>query len=100
MNRKASIMFRDKTKIAEYKKRHDELWTEMKRIIKEHGAHNYSIFVNKGTGELFAYLELDQENRWDEIGKTEICKKWWKYMKPLMKTNPDNGPVSVDLEEV
>lgn len=98
--RKASIMFLDKDKIAEYKKRHDELWPEMKKAIKEHGAHNYSIFVNEDTGELFAYVELELTNKWDEIGNTDICKKWWKYMSSLMKTNPDNSPVSIDLTEV
>ncbi|WP_374703721.1 L-rhamnose mutarotase [Paenibacillus sp. F4] len=31
---------------------------------------------------------------------TDICQKWWAYMKPLMETNPDDSPVSRNLKEV
>lgn len=44
MIRKASKMFLYKDCYGEYKKRHDELWDDMKVELKEHGAHNYSIF--------------------------------------------------------
>ena len=30
---------------AEYEKRHNELWPEMKDMIHEHGGKNYSIFL-------------------------------------------------------
>ena len=36
----------------------------------------------------------------DIIAETDICKKWWKYMEPLMDTNEDNSPVTTDLQEV
>jgi L-rhamnose mutarotase len=100
MIRKASVMTVYPDKYEEYEKRHDELWPEMKATLKEHGAHNYSIFLEKSTGKLFAYLEVEDEKKYAEIAKTEICQKWWDYMEPLMETNEDNSPVSVDLEEV
>jgi L-rhamnose mutarotase len=100
MIRKASVMTVYPDKYEEYEKRHDELWPEMKAALKEHGAHNYSIFLEKSTGKLFAYLEVEDEKKYAEIAKTEICQKWWDYMEPLMETNEDNSPVSVDLEEV
>lgn len=100
MLRKASIMFVDKDKIDEYKRRHDELWPEMEKTLKEHGVHNYSIFVEESTGRLFAYLELDHNHKWDEIAKTEVCQKWWKFMAPIMETNEDYSPVSIELKEV
>ncbi len=93
-------MFLYKDHYEEYKRRHDELWPEMAKALKDHGAHNYSIFLDKETGRLFAYLEVEDEAMYEQIAATEICKKWWSYMEPLMETNEDSSPVSIDLEEV
>ena len=68
--------------------------------LKEHGVHNYSIFLNDKTNELFAYVEVESIEKWKQIANTPICKKWWDYMKDLMETNVDNSPKAVDLEEV
>jgi L-rhamnose mutarotase len=35
-----------------------------------------------------------------ETANTDICKKWWEFMAPIMETNPDNSPVSIDLQNV
>lgn len=100
MIRKASIMFVNRDSYEEYKRCHDELWSEMADELKAHGAHNYSIFLDKETGRLFAYVEIEDEAKWDQMSETEICKKWWAYMEPLMDTNPDNSPVAINLDEV
>lgn len=100
MIRKASIMFVYKDKFDEYKRRHDEIWPEMEQELKTHGIHNYSIFLHKETGQLFAYLEIEDEEKWSKMAETEICKKWWAYMEPLMETNPDNSPISEELTNV
>lgn len=100
MIRKASIMTVYKDQYAEYKRRHDELWPVMEKELKAHGAHNYSIFLEKETGKLFAYVEIENEKKWNEMAKTEICQKWWAFMEPLMETNPDNSPVAIELTEV
>ena len=100
MIRKASIMFVYKDQYEEYKRRHDELWPEMEKELKEHGAHNYSIFLDEESGQLFAYLEIEDEERWNQMASTDICQKWWTYMEPLMDTNPDNSPVSKELKSV
>lgn len=84
----------------EYKKRHDELWYEMKEMIKEYGGKNYSIFLDKETGTLFGYIELEDEKLWNKTAETEICKKWWKYMADIMETNEDNSPMTKELKEV
>ncbi|WP_416354009.1 L-rhamnose mutarotase [Agrilactobacillus fermenti] len=100
MARIGQIMYLHKDAYDEYQKRHSELWPEMKQALKEHGASNYSIFLNKDNGELFAYLEVPDVDKYNEIANTEICKKWWAYMEPLMDTNADNSPVATDLTEV
>lgn len=84
----------------EYMKRHDEIWPEMVDMLREYGAKNYSIFLDPESSSLFAYLEIQDEELWNKSSETEICQKWWKYIKDIMETNEDNSPVSVELKEV
>ena len=100
MIRKAGIMTVYKDSYAEYKRRHDELWPEMAEELKKHGAHNYSIFLDEETGKLFAYLEIECEEKWARMSKTAICAKWWAHMADIMETNPDNSPAYKDLKSV
>ena len=85
---------------AEYKRRHDELWPEMKAMIHEFGGKNYSIFLDRDTNILFGYIEIESEEKWAKSADTAICRKWWDYMADIMKVNPDNSPVSIDLVDV
>lgn len=84
----------------EYEKRHNALWPEMKDMIHEYGGKNYTIFLDKETLTLFGYIEIESEERWAETANTDTCKRWWEYMAPIMETNPDNSPVSIDLKNV
>ena len=84
----------------EYKKRHGEIWPELVRLLKNEGIENYSIFLDEETNTLFAYQEQSGESSSQDLGETEIVKKWWKYMADIMETNPDNSPVTVPLEQV
>lgn len=84
----------------EYHKRHNELWPEMETMLKEHGLIQYSIFLDEETSTLFAYLEIADENNWDETAGTPVNKKWWDFMAPIMETNSDNSPVTTDLKHV
>lgn len=100
MVRKAFVMSVYPGKEEEYKKRHNPIWKELEDEIRRHGGRNYSIFLDRKTGTLFAYIELENEQLWEKIAETQVCKKWWAYMKEIMPSNPDNSPVSRDLEEV
>jgi L-rhamnose mutarotase len=84
----------------EYKRRHDEIWPELIRILKNEGIRNYSIFLDEETNTLFAYQEQSGEISSQDLGNTEVVKKWWKYMADIMETNPDNSPVTGALEQV
>lgn len=100
MKRIAQIMSVNPDQYAEYERRHQALWPEMTKMLQTHGVTNYSIFLNPNTGELFAYLEVTDQAKYEQIANTEICQKWWHYMAPLMTTNPDESPVTLDLKEV
>jgi L-rhamnose mutarotase len=84
----------------EYQKRHSPIWPELEKTLKDHGVHNYSIFLDPRTRQLFGYVEIEDEARWAAIAKTAICKKWWAHMKDIMPSNPDNSPVSAELRPV
>ncbi|MBQ7793014.1 MAG: L-rhamnose mutarotase [Clostridia bacterium] len=85
---------------AEYEKRHNELWPEMQTMIREHVGKNYSIFLDKETNVLFGYIEIENEELWAKGADTTINRKWWDFMADIMETNPDNSPVSIDLQPV
>ena len=100
MKREAGIMKLYKGMEEEYKKRHNEIWPELVAQIKSQGVSNYSIFLNEKTGELFSYLEVEDEVAWANRGADELTQKWWDYMADIMETNPDNSPVFIPLDEV
>ena len=84
----------------EYRKRHSEIWQELVKLLKDEGIGNYSIFLDEETNILFAYQEQSGSGSSQDLGQTEIVKKWWKYMADIMETNPDNSPVSIPLDQV
>lgn len=100
MIRKAFLMKLKPGMQGEYERRHNPVWPEMEQLLKAHGVHNYSIFLDRRTDNLFAYVELESEQLWEEIARTEVCRRWWEYMEDLMLTNDDASPVSIPLIEV
>ncbi|NOY81128.1 MAG: L-rhamnose mutarotase [Kiritimatiellaeota bacterium] len=100
MIRKAFVMSVNAGMEEEYRKRHNPIWTDLEAVLREHGVHNYSIFLDPETRQLFGYVEIEDEARWDAIAQTAPCRRWWAYMKDVMPSNPDNSPVSRELTEV
>lgn len=98
--RKAFVMQLNGDCKAEYKKRHDEIWPELVDVLKSHGGHNYSIFLHEGTNQLFGYVEIENEDRWQQVAETKACQKWWSFMQDIMATNSDNSPQSIQLDSV
>lgn len=84
----------------EYKKRHDEIWPELKSLLKENGISDYTIFLDEETNILFAVQQQDGIQSSQDLGQTAIVQKWWAYMADIMDTNPDNSPLSKALTEV
>lgn len=100
MIRKAFKMHVNPDAHAEYERRHNPIWAELETVLKQHGAHHYSIFLDAETDTLFAYVEIESQERWDAVAQTQVCRRWWAYMRDVMPTNPDNSPVSVELRQV
>lgn len=100
MIRKAFRMSVHSGQETEYQRRHSPIWPELETVLKRHGAHHYSIFLDPADGSLFAYVEIEDEARWNAIASTPECRRWWRYMREIMPSNEDDSPVSVELREV
>lgn len=85
---------------AEYKRRHEHLWPELKQLLKQAGIEDYSIFLDEETNLLFGVLKINDTDAMNNLPNHPVMKKWWAYMKDIMECNPDNSPVSVSLKEV
>lgn len=100
MIRKGFVMKVYPDKHEEYEKRHNEIWPEMVKELRKHGVINYSIFLEKETSQLFGYLEIENEDKWNKMATTEINLKWWSFMESVMETNINESPISINMREV
>ena len=100
MIRKAFKMSVHSDQHAEYERRHNPIWRELEDTLLAHGVRSYSIYLDPATSELFAYAELESEERWAAVASTDVCRRWWRHMRELMPSNPDDSPVSTELAEV
>lgn len=100
MIRKAFKMSVHPDQHAEYVRRHNPIWRELAETLLAHGVRNYSIFLDERTSELFAFAEIESEERWNAIAQTEVCRRWWQHMREIMPSHADNRPVSQELKEI
>lgn len=84
----------------EYERRHNPIWPELETVLQAHGVGRYVIFLDEATSDLFAFAEIESEQRWAAIAQTEVCQRWWRSMAPLMPSHPDGRPESRDLRPV
>lgn len=79
--------------IDEYVKRHNEIWPEMVRVLKDAGIKNYTIW-NTGN-ELFGYYECEKGVDYAAKVQAEspVVDKWNEYMKDIliMEMDPETG---------
>ena len=77
----------------EYKKRHDNIWPEMKEVLADAGIVNYSIWMQGE--ELFGYDECEKgvEYAAKVQAESSVVKKWDEYMKDIliMEKDPVTG---------
>jgi L-rhamnose mutarotase len=100
MIRKAFVMILTSGQADEYQRRHNPIWPELEVSLKEHGVHNYSIFLDRASCRLFAYVEIEDEVRWAAMAQSEVCRRWWAAMTDVMATNPDASPLATELDEM
>ena len=75
----------------EYRRRHDEIWEEMKDVLKQAGIRNYSIWMS---GEdLFGYYECEYgiEHAARVQAESPVVARWDSYMKDVMVMERDEN---------
>ena len=100
MIRKACVMSLNPGCEAEYERCHNPIWPELEAMLKAHGVRSFTINLHAETRQLFAFVEIESEERWAAIAQTEVCRRWWKEMSALMPSHPDHSPVEIPLREV
>lgn len=86
--------------IAEYKRRHDEIWPEMKEVLSAAGITNYSIW-NVGD-ELFGYYECKRGVEYAAKVQNEspVIERWNEYMKDILELEMEPNGAQKKLVEV
>jgi len=87
-------------KAAEYRKRHDEIFPELKQALKDAGVSDYSIWLDPESGHLFGVLTRADDHEMDALPDTDIVKRWWAHMADVMATDADNVPVQIPMKKV
>ncbi|MDH3245739.1 MAG: L-rhamnose mutarotase [Saprospiraceae bacterium] len=85
---------------AEYERRHDEIWPELRKTLSEAGISDYSIFLDKRSSTLFAVHKVSDDFDPTFIPENPVVKQWWLFMADIMETNRDHSPVTEALDEV
>jgi L-rhamnose mutarotase len=88
-------------RMAEYRRRHADVWPEMLSALAETGWRNYSLFLHDD-GLLVGYVEADDlSSSLEAMAATEVNARWQAEMAPFfagLEGAPDEGLVV--LEEV
>lgn len=84
----------------EYRRRHDEIWPELRSALTRAGIRDYSIFLDEETLNLFAVLRLTPDNARSELTSLPIMRRWWDFMADLMEVDETNRPIERALTPV
>jgi L-rhamnose mutarotase len=72
-------------RVAEYRRRHQEVWPDMQAALSATGWHNYSLFL-RDDGLLIGYLECDDfEASRAAMDATEVNARWQAAMHDLFE---------------
>jgi L-rhamnose mutarotase len=72
--------------IAEYRRRHEEVWPEMLDALSRTGWHNYTLFM-RPDGTLFGYFETPDSfaAALEGMSREEVNERWQVEMAPFFE---------------
>ena len=87
-------------RLDEYRSRHQQVWPDMLRALKDTGWHNYSLFL-RPDGLLIGYFETESlHEALAGMAATDVNARWQEQMAPffvdLHGARPDTGFVQLD----
>ena len=78
--------------LAEYKRRHADVWPEMQEALSRTGWHNYSLFLRED-GLLVGYLETeDFQAAVDGMAKEPVNARWQAEMGDFFESLDGQRP--------
>jgi L-rhamnose mutarotase len=80
----------------EYKRRHDELWPDMRTALLGEGILHYEIYLHGPTRMLFAH-QVRQAGRGPTAEGEAVIARWRAYMADILEMDGDY-PVREELE--
>ena len=91
MSRGAFLIHIREGMVEKYKKRHRDVWPEVKEALKAHGVFNYSIYLHGHT--LFAYMEMDGdfEQGFRKLHQDPASIRWREFMADIILRDGNFG---------
>jgi L-rhamnose mutarotase len=87
-------------RLAEYTRRHDEIWPEMAEAIRSTGVSDFRIWHDPDTDSLFcSQLRVDDATA-DSIRTHPVWRRWQAEMAEFLVTGPDGTARRWPLNEV
>jgi len=82
----------------EYDRRHANVWDDMRKMLRDAGILNYSIF--RDGIHVFGYWECNDLSRTlDAVNSSDVNARWQKYMSDVIIT-PSSERTSGGMKEV
>jgi L-rhamnose mutarotase len=87
--------------IEEYRRRHEDVWPEMREALTRNGWHNYSLFM-RDDGTLFGYFETPGSfaDALEGMAREDVNDRWQREMQPFFEGTDAADRMMDELVEV
>jgi L-rhamnose mutarotase len=77
---------------AEYRRRHDALWPEMRALLLSRGIIHYEIGRHPETNLLFAFIVRRKDHTMDGMTDHPVAQRWRAHMADILETTTGITP--------
>ena len=85
---------------AEYRRRHDALWPEMRDLLLSRGILHYEIALHPGTNLLFAFIVRRRDHATADMADHPVAQRWRAHMADILETTRGTTPRIDPLERM
>lgn len=84
---------------AEYQRRHDDLWPDMRRALLDAGLLHYEIYLEPQSLLLFIFMVRRSDHSMGDLQRNPVWRRWQHHMADILVQ--DNGlPLRVPLQRM
>ena len=98
LNSRAFILTIQPGQVAEYKRRHDEIWPEMAAALRESGVVYYDIYLHEPTRQVFGHMIRDRVPD-PSAPEHPVVLRWRESMASVLEMDGDR-PRAEPIERV